>query len=347
MIKRKISIKDIAKLTNTSITTVSFVLNGKGRISKEISEKILAVALSQGYEPNRMAVGLRTGVSKVIGLIVETIGGPFFGAMAKIIEEVAEKAGYGVIYCSTNNNVQKGRDAIKMLKQQLVDGYIITPVKGLEEDIQSLVENGKPVVLIDGYFPGYDIPHVLVDNYNSTYKAINFLIGLGYQNIGFVTADSDLAQLHDRLQGYKDALKFNDIKEKKKLVYKSPFDSENTKAIEAIKNFIKKNEEMDAIFFSTNYLGITGLQSINQLKIDIPADLAMISFDDNEIFTLYPPGITTVKQPTFEIAKSAIDVLLAQMRNDKYDISKIKLCIPAQLVERGSTTQKKQSLITA
>jgi len=340
MIKRKISIKDIAKLTNTSITTVSFVLNGKGRISKEISKKILEVAHNEGYEPNRMAVGLRTGVSKVIGLIVETIGGPFFGAMAKIIEEVAEKAGYGVIYCSTNNNIQKGKDAIKMLQQQLVDGYIITPMKGLEQDIQSLVENGKPVVLIDGYLPDHDIPHVLVDNYNSTYSAIDYLIKLGYQNIGFVTADLDLIQLHDRLQGYKDALKANNIAEKKKLVYKLPFDTENIQAIAAIKNFIKKNEQMDAIFFTTNYLGITGLQSINQLGIDIPGDLAMISFDDNEIFTLYPPGITTVKQPTFEIAKSAIDVLLAQMSNDQYDISKIKLCIPAQLIERGSTIEK-------
>lgn len=340
MIKRKISIKDIAKLTGTSITTVSFVLNGKGRISKEISQKILEVAHNEGYEPNRMAVGLRTGVSKVIGLIVETIGGPFFGAMARVIEEVAEKAGYGVIYCSTNNNIQKGREAIKMLQQQLVDGYIITPMKGLETEIQSLVENGKPVVLIDGYFPGLDIPHVLVDNYNSTYMAINFLVESGYRNIGFVTADLDLVQLLDRMQGYKDALKTNDIAEKTKLIYKLPFGTENKKAIAGIKTFIKQNPQMDAIFFTTNYLGIAGLQSINELKVSIPDDLAMISFDDNEIFTLYPPGITTVKQPTYEIAKSAIDVLLAQMANDKYDISTIKLQIPAQLIERGSTIAK-------
>lgn len=340
MVKRKISIKDIAKLTGTSITTVSFVLNSKGRISKEISQKILEVAHNEGYEPNRMAVGLRTGVSKVIGLIVETIGGPFFGAMARVIEEVAEKAGYGVIYCSTNNNIQKGRDAIKMLQQHLVDGYIITPMKGLETEIQALVENGKPVVLIDGYFPGYNIPHVLVDNYNSTYMAINFLVESCYKNIGFVTADLDLVQLQDRMLGYKDALRANDIAEKGKLIYKVPFDPDHKKAIAGIKTFIKKNPQMDAVFFTTNYLGIAGLQSINELKVNIPADLAVISFDDNEIFTLYPPGITTVKQPTFEIAKSAIDVLLAQMTNSKYDISKIKLQIPGQLIERGSTAAK-------
>lgn len=337
MIKKKISIKDIARLTNTSITTVSFVLNGKGRISKEISKKILDVAHKNGYEPNRMAIGLRTGVSKVIGLIVETIGGPFFGAMAKVIEEEAEKAGYGVIYCSTNNNIQKGKDVIRMLSQQLVDGYIITPMKGLEKEIQNLVANEKPVVLIDGYFPGLDIPHVLVDNYGSTYNAIEFLIKSGYKNIGFVTADLELVQLNDRMQGYKDALKAGDIKEDKKKVFKLPFDAEREEAVNAIKNFISQQKQMDAVFFTTNYLGIMGLQSISELKLDIPGELAVISFDDTEIFNLYPPGITTVKQPTYEIAKSAIDMLLSQMNAEKYNISKIKLQIPASLIKRGST----------
>jgi len=337
MIKKKISIKDIAKLTNTSITTVSFVLNGKGRISKEISKNILDVAEKNGYEPNRMAVGLRTGMSKVIGLIVETIGGPFFGAMAKVIEEEAEKAGYGVIYCSTNNNIQKGKKVIRMLSQQLVDGYIITPMKGLEKEIQNLVANEKPVVLIDGYFPDLDIPHVLVDNYNSAYDAVKFLIGSGYRNIGLVTADLDLIQLHDRAQGYKDALKEAGIKDHRKMIFKLPFDMQGEDAVNAIKIFLKQHKQMDAVFFTTNYLGIMGLQSINQLKLNIPAELAVISFDDNEIFNLYPPGITTVKQPTYEIAKSAIDVLLSQMSNEKYDISKIKLQIPAKLVKRGST----------
>jgi LacI family transcriptional regulator len=341
MIKKKVSIKDIARLTNTSITTVSFVLNGKGRISKEISKKILDVAHKNGYEPNRMAIGLRTGVSKVIGLIVETIGGPFFGAMAKVIEEEAEKAGYGVIYCSTNNNIQKGKDVIKMLSQQLVDGYIITPMKGLEKEIQNLVANEKPVVLIDGYFPGIDIPHVLVDNYGSSYNAIEFLIKSGYKNVGFVTADLELVQLNDRMQGYKDALKAGGIKEDKKKVFKLPFDAERGEAVNAIKDFISQQKQMDAIFFTTNYLGIMGLQSINELKLNIPGELAVISFDDNEIFNLYPPGITTVRQPTYEIAKSAIDMLLSQMSAEKYNISKIKLQIPAELIERGSTISSK------
>ncbi|MBS7564823.1 LacI family DNA-binding transcriptional regulator [Mucilaginibacter sp. Bleaf8] len=338
--QKKLSIRDIAKLTNTSITTVSLVLNGKGRISDEVKKRILDVASKNGYEPNRMAVGLRTGVSKVIGLIVESIGGPFFGAMAKVIEHEAEQAGYGIIYGSTNNNIQKGKDIIKMLSNQLVDGYIITPIKGLEKDIQKLIDNNKPVVLIDGYFPGLDIAHVLVDNYSSVYNATEHLVRSDYKNIAFITPDLDLIQLHDRMKGYKDAIKNNGLKADSKLIFKLPFDTEKKEAVDAVKTFITQHKKIDAIFFATNYLGTIGLQSISELKLEIPSDLAVISFDDNELFELFPPGITAIKQPTYDIAKSAIDALLLQLNNSDTDIAAIQHQIPSNFIERGSTKRR-------
>jgi len=340
MIKKKVSIKDIARLTNTSITTVSFVLNGKGRISESIKKIILKAARENGYEPNRMAVGLRTGFSKVIGLVVEEIGGEFFGALAKVIEQEAEIAGYRIIYCSTNNNLKKGRDVIKMLSQQMVDGYIITPIKGLEQDILQIIEGGKPVVLIDSYYPDLDIPHVLLDNYTSSFNGTLHLIQSGYKNIGFVSSDIDLIQLQDRILGFEDALAANGIKNDNKMILKLPFDTDEVKAIKGIKSFIKQHKTMDAIFFAANYLGVLGLQCLKEMHLIIPDDLAVISFDDNIIFSLYPPGITSIQQPTFEIAKSAIDLLLTQLNVDKLDISKIKLQIPSKIIFRKSTSPK-------
>lgn len=338
---KKVSIKDIAKLTNTSITTVSFVLNGKGHISKEISKKILDTAKEIGYEPNRMAIGLRTGVSKVIGLVVENIGGPFFGEMSKVIEAEAEKSGYRIIYCSTDNNVQKGKDVIRMLTQQLVDGYIITPLKGLEEEVQKLMEQGKPVVLVDGYFPGLNIPHVLVDNYNSVDKAVHCFLAGGYKKIGFVTSDLDLVQLQERLMGYQGALRRSGMAEDDELIFKVPYLAEKQEGIEQIKTFIKEHPEMDAILFTTNYLGVMGIISVKELGLRIPQDLAFISFDDTEIFSLYPPGITTIQQPVYQIAKYGIDLLLSQIKGNSADMtSATKLQIASNLIERGSTQAK-------
>lgn len=339
MTAKKVSIKDIAKLTNSSITTVSFVLNGKGRTSKELTKKILDAAAEHGYEPNRMAVGLRTGESKVIGLLVENIGGPFFGEVAKVIEEDAERLGYGIIYCSTNNNLQKGKSIIKMLSQQLVDGYIITPIKGLEKEVQNIINNGRPVVLIDGYFPKLDIPHVLVDNAGSVHNAINCFISGGYQKIAFVTVDFDLVQLQDRHAGYKDALKDAGIRFDNKLVLNLSSAHTKEEMVESVKDFLKRRQP-EAVFFAANYLGTMGLQCIKELGLRIPEDIAVISFDDDEIFNLYPPGITTVQQPVHEIAKSAVDLLMAQLSHKKLNLNQVNLQIPSKVIERGSTAPK-------
>ncbi len=337
---RKISIKDIAKLSNASITTVSFALNGKGRISETTRERILDIAKKNGYNANRLAVGLRTGVSKVIGLIVENIDGQLFGIVAKIIEQEAEKFGYTLIYCSTNNNVQKGKQAIKMLSQQLVDGYIITPLKGLEEDVCDLIANKKPVVLIDGYFPDLEIPYVMVDNANSIMNGIRCFVEGGYKNIAFVTKDIDLIPLNERLVGFKDALKRHQVKVQNKHILKLPNNVSEDDYISLIKSFLLKNKSIDAIFFATNYFGILGLKSLKELNIRIPEDIAVISFDDNELFNLYPPGITSIKQPTYEIGKFAIELLLSQIANDRIDISKLNVLLPSVVIKRGSTLPK-------
>jgi LacI family transcriptional regulator len=338
--KRTVSIKDIAKLSNASITTVSFALNGKGRISEATRKRILDVAEQQSYYANRMAVGLRTGVSKIIGLVVENMGGQFFGVIAKILEEEAEKFGYRIIYCSTNNNLQKGKDAVKMLSQQLVDGYIITPLKGLEKDILKLTANNKPVVLIDGYFPELSIPHVMVDNFNAVKDGVDCFIKSGYTKIGFITIDLDLIQLNERFRGYKEGLALQHLKFKKKHVLHLSPKLNDDEAVSAIKEFILNNKDLDAIFFATNYLGTQGLQSLKDLNFNIPEDIAVISFDDNELFNLYPPGITSIKQPTYKIAKSAIDLLFSQIRQEEIDVSEIGVQLPASLIERGSTRPK-------
>ena len=337
---KKISIKDIAKLSNASITTVSFALNGKGRISESTRAKILGIAKKNGYNANRLAVGLRTGVSKVIGLIVENIDGQLFGIVAKIIEQEAEKFGYTLIYCSTNNNVQKGKQAIKMLSQQLVDGYIITPLKGLEEDVCNLIQANKPVVLIDGYFPGLHIPCVLVDNAESTAKGVKCFVDAGYKNIAFVTKDIDLIPLNERLAGFKEALRNHNINVKTKHILKLSQHINDEDSITAIKTFLTKNEDINAVFFATNYLGILGLKCIKQLNLKIPDDIAVISFDDNELFDLYPPGITALKQPTHEIGKFAIELLLSQISNEGVEVTKSKVLLPSTLIDRGSTFSK-------
>jgi LacI family transcriptional regulator len=145
--KKALSIKDIALKAGVSITTVSFILNGKAKekaISDVVTQKVEKIIAELGYKPNQLARSLRTGNSNIIGLIVEDISNPFFASIAKMIEYKAYKKGYKIIYSSTENEVAKAKDLINMFKSRKVDAYIISPVKGIEEDIQALIHDHKP-----------------------------------------------------------------------------------------------------------------------------------------------------------------------------------------------------------
>src|SRR5476649_1940433 len=186
MVNKKLSIVDIANQLNISKTTVSFILNSrakKKRISDELVQKVLKFVEEVGYKPNSLAKSLRTGKSNIIGLMVENISDIFFANIARYIEDRAYKNGYRIIYCSTDNDAAKTKDLINMFRDRHVDGYIIAPPVGVEEDIAALIKEDLPVVLFDRFFPELESSYVVVDNLNSTYNATKYFIDHGYKNI--------------------------------------------------------------------------------------------------------------------------------------------------------------------
>jgi LacI family transcriptional regulator, galactose operon repressor len=335
---KRVSLKDIARIAGVSPSTVSFVLNGKAkqmRISEALAGKIMEVAKKEGYHPNPVAVSLRTGKSQILGLIVETISGNFFASLARIIEDEAARFGYKIVYTSTENNHQKGKELIGMLSQRQVDGYIITPTPGMEPEITELIADNKPVVLMDSYFPGIDVPHVLVNNYEGVMKGMEHMIEKGYRRIGFVTVDLELVQMEERLRAYHDSMKNHHLADDN-LVVMLPYDGAKENGIQQITDFIKNTPDLEAVFFATNYLGLLGLESIHRLGLKLPDDLAMICFDDHDVFRLYPPGITCIRQPAEEIAKTALDLLMNQLGKSN-NTGQTKIEVSPELVVRGTT----------
>jgi len=335
---KRVSLKDIARIAGVSPSTVSFVLNGKAkqmRISEALAGKIMEVAKKEGYHPNPVAVSLRTGKSQILGLIVETISGNFFASLARIIEDEAARFGYKVVYTSTENNRQKGKELIGMLSQRQVDGYIITPTPGMEQDVKELIADNKPVVLMDSYFPGLDVPHVLVNNYEGVMKGMEHVIEKGYRRIGFVTVDLELVQMEERLRAYHDSMQKHQL-DVDSLVLSLRYDEEKEQGIQQITDFIKNTPDLEGVFFATNYLGLLGLESIHRLGLKLPDDLAMICFDDHDVFRLYPPGITCIRQPAEEIAKTALELLMDQLGKSN-TMENTKIEVSPNLVVRGTT----------
>jgi LacI family transcriptional regulator len=317
---KKVSISDIARKAGVSVSTVSFVMNDKAvkmRISREVIEKVENVAREMGYRPNQLARGLRTGKTRTIGLIVENISNAFFATLAKAIEDEAKKYDYKVVYCSTDNDEEKARELINMLSQRQVDGYIITPTPELAQEISKLQAENKPVVLIDRYFPEHnEIPAVLVDNYEGVAKGTEYLIGKGYSKIALVTIENEMAHMKDRLQAYYDVLSRHGIAVDEALVNTVPYHAGREKSLEQIRNLLKgAGTSIDAVFFLTNYLGVLGIEAIKSMQIRIPEQVAVLCFDDNDIFRLYTPTISVIRQPIEAIGQQAMCTLIERLKH--------------------------------
>lgn len=332
-----LSIKDIARLAGVVPSTVSFVINGKEkemRISEEMSKKIRKIIKETGYIPNRSAASLRTGRTHVIGLIVEDISNTFFALLAKAIEDIAYKVGYRVVYCSTENDPVKGGELIRMLYKQ-VDGFMIAPSGDMRDDIVKLKKAKKPVVLLDRYFPGTKLASVLVDNKAGIEKGVALLIDKGYRNIAFVITALEQAHMLERLEAYSSSIKKHGLY-KVSLVLKLPFSIKEGAYENSIKKFLQKNPGIDAIFFATNYLSLQGLKVLQELKWAIPSKVAVLSFDDHDIFKLYSPSITAINQPISEIARVSVDILAAKIKNGETSKSDQPILLNTELVIRSS-----------
>jgi LacI family transcriptional regulator len=312
---KKITIKDIAKAANVSVTTVSFVLNHKGEekgISKKVIEKVLNVSKEMKFQPNMMASSLRTGKTRSIGLIVEDISNQFFADLAKIIEREAIDLNYRVFYCSTGGNDERAIELVNSLLQANVDGFIITPTEKMKTTIDRLLELKCPVVLVDRYFENQEASHVVLDNFEGAETATYYLLKRGFKNIAFITNSSQLIQMNLRKQGYMHALRevgmFDDSR-----ILDLEFQYTEEERIENIFQFLSDNPKIDAVLFAANYLLLAGLQSLKKLGQKIPLDKAIISFDDHDSFRLHAPSITVLSQPIEEIGRKSVRLLMDQM----------------------------------
>ncbi len=337
-IMKKVSIKDIARQAGVVPSTVSIVLNGKAkekRISDELAEKIIALVKETGYQPNQAAVSLRTGRTKTLGLIVEDISNVFFATLAKEIEEKAYELGYKIVYCSTENDYKKANELVKMLSNQQVEGFLITPCKGMEEEVRKLRDQKKPVVMMDRYCDGLDTPYVILDNEAGVNEGMKHLFDKGYRNIAFITSELDQVQMKSRAIAYQKFMQSHQLDVT--CVLKIPYAIKQEVAVKKIIDFISKHKEIDAIFFATNYLGVFGLEALKTMGLSIPSDVAVVCFDDHDLFRLYSPGITVIKQPIQTIAVSAIQLLMKQFKEQELPDGELFVTKKPELLVRAST----------
>ena len=323
-----VKIKDVADAAGVSTATVSRVLANKPHVRAEVKERVMAVVKKLNYQPNRVAQNLRSNTSHIIALIVADIENPFFQRVSRAVDDAAQEFGYNVMLCNTDEDPIKEKRCLDMLRVENVAGIILSPTSKGIENFTETYSLGIPMVMIDRHVSNFDVDNVLIDNVSSAHTIVTHLIEHGYRRIaGIFGAKSITGQ--ERRDGFLKALKDHDIKPTHDLIkYSDPRENDGFKT--AMKLF-QRSERPDAIFTSNSLLASGILRAIRKCKLSIPEDIAVASFDDTSWAKLIEPALTVIEQPTYEIGRTATEMLIKRIadpsRSNREVVLKTKLII--------------------
>ena len=310
--EKRVSLKDIANRVGVSIALVSYVMNGqekKKRVGAEVVKQIRKAALDLNYQPNQIARSLRTGSTKTVGLIVADIANPFFGHLARIIEDEANNFGYTVVFGSSDEDDFKSEALINTLFNRQVDGFIIVPAENTLNQMRNLIKKKFPVVFLDRYFPEINASYIVLDNYQATYEATHHLYEKGYRRIALIAYKSSLIHMKERIRGYTEAMDILNLKENC-CVREIRFEHSQKDMENIFNELVVMDKKVNALICATNAVSVSGLICAKKNNILIPNDIAFIGFDGGDCFDLYRSPLTYVKQPLEEMGKEAFRVLL-------------------------------------
>jgi len=334
--KRQVTIKDIAEKLSVSPSTVSRSLKDHPDISIKTRNAVKELAKLLGYKPNLIALNLKNSRTNTIGLLVPEIEHHFFSTIINGIEEVAYQNNYNVLIVQSNESYLREVLNTQTLLGNRVDGMLASFSKETKDfsHFQQLIDNEIPLVFYDRAVDDLHADIVVVDDYSGAYSAVKHLINKGCNRIAFYSAPQHLLLGKDRLNGYIDALKDNNIKYNKDLVYScDTFES----AIKISQSILKKIDRPDGIF-AVNDLTAVGIMKIAlKLGIKVPEELKIVGFENSKSATICDPELTSVDQFGYNLGKKAMTILLDRIKSNNPDYKPVKHVIKTKLIIRGSS----------
>ncbi|MBN8643221.1 MAG: LacI family DNA-binding transcriptional regulator [Flavobacteriales bacterium] len=339
--KRKVTLKQIAKELDVSISTVSKSLRNSLEISEDTRQKVQAFAKLYNYKPNNIALSLKNKKTKTICIIIPEIIHHFFATVISGVEHVANENGYNVIVCLSDESFDKEVINMEMLANGSIDGFIMSLSKETQQKrdfhhILEVINQGMPVVMFDRVTNDILCDKVIIDDNLAAYNATQFLIDKGFSKIALITTIDYVSVGKLRTDGYIKAMKTNDLKVNENLILK----------IEDIDNFeekiesLIKNNEIDAIFAVNELFAVTAIKIANKYGKKVPEDISVIGFTDGIISKYSSPSISTVGQNGIKMGEKAAKMLIERLENEEeeYEEHYKTEVIETELVIRESTS---------
>jgi LacI family transcriptional regulator len=339
--QKEITIYDIANKLKLSASTVSRALKDHPAINKKTKKRIFDTAEKMGYRSNLFARNLRQQKTMTIGVMVQELNSNFMTSLLSGIENVANKAGYGVIITNSTDNTDREAANARNLFDRRVDGLIILPASGSNdlEHFNGFVEKGIPVVLIDSQHQKAGITAVVIDNKMCGYMATKHLIDQGCRRIAHITADVKKPINAQRYNGYRDALAEKKVPFNERLVINAAYTEEDS--IEAAKKVMQLKPLPDGIFINNDFAAAVCIRTLQENKIKVPQDVAVVGFNNDAIATFIRPALTTVNYPGKDMGEAAARTLINHL-NGTGNLEKTStVTLRTELIVRQSSLKKR------
>ena len=329
-------LKTLAGTLNLSSTTVSRVLNGLGdryRIAPATQDRVRAAARRAGFAPNPIGRSLRLGTTETLGLIIPDISNPFFATLARHIERAARAEGYWVLLADSQESTEIEAEIFSAMKVRQVDGLIVAPVSGQGTSGQPCAQWTKPLVVTDRAPEGLHGLSVVVDNREAARQGVLYMVARGHRAIACLHGDSNSYADHERVQGYRTAMRESGLRVEKSWITGGQYSIES--GSQGTDHLIASPTRPTAILALGNLLALGALNTLRENRLKVPEDVSLISFDELPWAASMAPPLTTIAQPVEDMGRMALGLLLQALRS-KDRILHQRLTLKVSIIERKS-----------
>lgn len=327
-----VRLRDIAEQAGVSVNTVSRALTDKPDINPETRARVRTLAERLGYTPNMLARSLLRGTTRTIGLVVTDCTDPFYAALIRAVENTLSRESFGMLLATSNENVDKERQALAMLRERRVDGLLFTPVDVAADHVRHLLEADLPIVLLGRRPAGYDGPFVGTDNIAGARLLVRHLLDLGHTRIAHFSRSDKASSAHERLTGYRMALADAGMPAPRNLVHRLAPTVEGGK--EGAAWLAALRPLPTALFTYNDSQAVGAMLGLNDAGLAVPGDCSVGGFDNIELSELVRPALTTVAQPIQDIGRLGAQMLIDRLQRDVVGGTTL---LPPRLMLREST----------
>jgi LacI family transcriptional regulator len=327
---------DIARLAEVSVATVSAVVNNKGTVSQKLTARVQRAIAAVSFRPHRVARGLRSGRTHLLGMVIQDLTNPFFTEVIRGVEDAATKHGYRIMVCNSNCETKTEREHLDALRDDWADGVLLAPCDSYAAR-ELPIRSFAPLVFVDCVPMGMKVTSVITDNFGAAHEAVRYLIGLGHKKIAAIFGQLIHSTILDRVEGYRQAMKESNLVITEE--YPRHAGSFIESGYQCAMSLFQSPDPPTAIFAMNNRMTLGAIRALRELGIVCPERVSVMGFDDFEWAAVFDPDLTAIAQPTFEMGTEAVELLVGLIRSaeNAEEAKPQQIVLKSSLRIRGST----------